>query len=220
MADVKGPSRRSLLRGGLLAGAGAVAGGFAGHAMASDSADDSEPFLGAHQAGIVTSTQRQTVLAAFDLNTSARGDLVSLLKSWTSLGAKLAAGESVTVPIYTGGTGADAYADATGDSTTDDSFEAYGLGPNRLTLTVGFGRSLFVTPDGTDRFGIAAQLPEALVDLPHFSGDELVAADTGGDPVPAGLRRRPAGSVPRGAEHRPDRTRRGHAALDPAGFLA
>ncbi|HXL95376.1 MAG TPA: Dyp-type peroxidase [Streptosporangiaceae bacterium] len=184
----KGPSRRSLLRGGLLAGAGigagAVAGGFTGHAMASEGAGDgvaAEPFPGTHQAGIVTSTQRQTVLAAFDLNTAARGDVVSLLKSWTSLGAKLAAGESVTVPIYTGGGGADAYADATGDSTTDDSFEAYGLGPNRLTLTVGFGRSLFVTPDGTDRFGVAARLPEALVDLPHFGGDELVAADTGGD---------------------------------------
>jgi deferrochelatase/peroxidase EfeB len=179
------PSRRALLRGGLLAGAGvgagAVAGGFAGHALASESPDPAEPFLGTHQAGIVTTTQRQTVLAAFDLNTSARGDLVALLKSWTSLAAKLAAGESVTVPIYTGGAGTDAYADATGDSTTDDSFEAYGLGPNRLTLTVGFGRSLFVTADGTDRFGVAARLPEALVDLPHFSGDELVAADTGGD---------------------------------------
>jgi deferrochelatase/peroxidase EfeB len=152
--------------------------------MASEGAGDgvaAEPFLGAHQAGIVTSTQRQTVLAAFDLNTSARGDLIALLKSWTGLGAKLAAGESVTVPIYPGGAGADAYADATGDSTTDDSFEAYGLGPNRLTLTVGFGRSLFATADGTDRFGIAARRPEALVDLPHFSGDELVAADTGGD---------------------------------------
>src|ERR1700722_431875 len=142
------PSRRALLRGGLLAGAGvgagAVAGGFAGHAIAGERPDPPEPFLGTHQAGIVTTTQRQTVLAAFDLSTSARGDLIALLKSWTSLAAKLAAGESVTVPIYTGGSGSDAYADATGDSTTDDSFEAYGLGTNRIPLPARSGRSLLV----------------------------------------------------------------------------
>jgi deferrochelatase/peroxidase EfeB len=184
------PSRRALLRGGLLAGAGAVggglAGGFAGHAIADaagSASGQAEPFPGAHQAGIVTDTQRQTVLASFDLTTSDRTDLVTLLKAWTSLGAELAAGESATVPIYSppGGGGTDAYADATGGSTTDDSLEAYGLGPNRLTLTIGFGRSLFVTSSGADRFGISGRLPTALVDLPHFAGDELAEADSGGD---------------------------------------
>jgi deferrochelatase/peroxidase EfeB len=89
----------------------------------------------------------------------------------------------VTVPIYDppGASGADAYADATGGSTTDDSLEAYQLGANRLTLTIGFGRSLFVATDGADRFGISAQLPPALIELPHFSGDELTAADSDGD---------------------------------------
>jgi len=183
--------RRSLLRGGLMLGTGvvggAVAGGFAGHAMAATPADSTtsstEPFLGTHQAGVVTNTQRQTVLAAFDLTSTDRGDLVTLLKAWTQLGAELANGESVTIPIYTssGAASSDAYADATGGSTTDDSFEAYGLGPNRLTVTVGFGRSLFVTADGQDRFGIAKQLPASLVALPHFSGDELTATDSDGD---------------------------------------
>jgi deferrochelatase/peroxidase EfeB len=185
----RGTSRRSLLRGGLLAGAGVVggglAGGVAGHAAAATAgtAGEQEPFTGAHQAGVVTNTQRQTVLAAFDLTTSDRGDLVSLLKAWTGLAGSLAAGQCVTVPIYTpaGGGGADAYADAAGGSTTDDSLEAYGLGPNRLTLTVGFGRSLFVTSDGQDRFGISGQLPGALIDLPHFAGDEITAADSHGD---------------------------------------
>lgn len=183
-----GPSRRSLLRGGLLAGAGAagLAGGLAGHAIAGATADTTaqvEPFTGAHQAGILTGTQRQTVLAAFDLTTSDRGDLATLLQAWTRLAGELMAGESVTVPIYTppGSGGADAYADATGGSTTDDSLEAYGLGPNRLTLTAGFGRSLFVTAAGADRFGISALLPAALIDLPHFPGDEIAAADSGGD---------------------------------------
>ncbi len=193
--EQNGPSRRSMLRGGLLAGAGlagagavagGLAGGFAGHAIAdaaADTAGQPEPFGGAHQAGILTDTQRQTVLAAFDLTTDDRGDLVTLLKDWTALAAALAAGESVTVPIYTppGGGGANAYADATGGSTTDDSLEAYGLGPNRLTLTVGFGRSLFVTGDGKDRFGLSGRLPDALVDLPHFTGDEIAVADSYGD---------------------------------------
>jgi deferrochelatase/peroxidase EfeB len=178
------PGRRSLLRTGLLTGAGAVAGGlaggFAGHAIAGASAStasQAEPFSGKHQAGIVTGTQRQTVLAAFDLTTSEPGDLRALLIEWTSLASFLVAGESVTVPIFTppGGGGADAYADATGGSTTDDSLEAYGLGPNRLTLTVGFGRSLFVTSSGTDRFGISGKLPPALISLPRFPGDELTA---------------------------------------------
>jgi deferrochelatase/peroxidase EfeB len=185
----RGASRRALLRGGLLAGAGAVGGGLAGGvagratAAAAGPADQQEPFRGAHQAGVLTNTQRQTVLAAFDLTTSDRGDLVTMLQAWTGLAGALAAGQSVTVPIYTppGGGGGNAYADATGGSTTDDSLEAYGLGPNRLTVTVGFGRSLFRTSDGQDRFGISGQLPEALIDLPHFAGDEIAVADSHGD---------------------------------------
>jgi deferrochelatase/peroxidase EfeB len=181
------PSRRSLLRGGLLAGAGlgvgAVAGGFAGRAVAGPATTAvAEPFQGVHQAGIVTNSQRQTVLAAFDLTGNERGDLTALLQAWTRLGGELVTGASVTIPIYSPGPGGgDAYADATGGSTTDDSFEAYGLGPNRLTLTVGFGRSLFVTAGGADRFGLSGQLPAALIDLPHFAGDELAAADGSGD---------------------------------------
>jgi len=189
----RGPrlGRRSLLRGGLLLGGGVVGGGvvggFTGHAMAasaddSDTQSETEPFLGTHQAGVVTNTQRQTVLAAFDLTSDDRSDLISLLKAWTQLGAQLANGESVTIPILSSAGGSsDAYADATGGSTTDDTFEAYGLGPNRLTITVGFGRSLFLTTAGQDRFGLAKQLPAALITLPHFSGDELTATDSDGD---------------------------------------
>ena len=182
-------NRRSVLRGGLLVGAGVVGGGVIGGfaepaiaSAASGSATNTEPFYGAHQSGILTDTQRQTVLAAFDLTSDNRADLVALLKAWTRLGAELAQGQSVTVPIYspTSGSGT-AYADATGGSTTDDSLEAYGLDASRLTLTVGFGRSLFVTGQGAPRFGLGGQLPDALLELPHFSGDELVAGDSGGD---------------------------------------
>jgi deferrochelatase/peroxidase EfeB len=186
------PSRRSLLRGSLFAGAGvagaglvAAGGGFAGYAIgdSSDTQSATEPFYGAHQSGILTDTQRQVVLAAFDLTTSDKNDLVTLLRDWSNLAPSLTAGQSVTVPIYNppGSQGTDSYADTTGGSTTDDSFEAYLLGANRLTLTIGFGRSLFLTSDNQDRFGISSQLPDALISLPHFSGDELTAADSDGD---------------------------------------
>jgi deferrochelatase/peroxidase EfeB len=185
----EGINRRSVLRSGLLVGAGAVGGGliggFSGHAIGNtpDASGVVEPFRGVHQAGIVTDTQQHTVLAAFDLTSNNRNDLIALLKAWTRLGNELVTGESVTVPIYTSqdSSNANAYADATAASTTDDSLEAYGLGPARLTLTVGFGRSLFVDKDGKDRFGIGNQLPDALVELPHFSGDEIEGADSNGD---------------------------------------
>ena len=62
----------------------------------------------------------------------------------------------------------------------DDTGEALGLQPSRLTLTIGFGPSLF-EKDGKDRFGLKDRRPEALVDLPQFPGDNLDKARSGGD---------------------------------------
>jgi deferrochelatase/peroxidase EfeB len=185
----RGISRRSVLRGGAIAGAGAVGGGviggFAGHALAApgSAASTQEPFYGAHQSGIITDTQQHTVLAAFDLTGNGKSDLVTLMRAWTELGAELVTGSSNTVPIFASADASDsnAYADATGTSTTDDSLEAYQLGAQRLTITAGFGRSVFVDARGNDRMGLAARLPAALIDLPRFPGEELVAADSGGD---------------------------------------
>lgn len=182
----QGVSRRSLLRRGLLVGAGAVGGGlvggFSGHAIAAgaSAASEAEPFWGVHQTGILTNTQSQTVLAAFDVGSRARSDLVALLKAWSDLASKLVLGRSVPIPIYRGSGSANAGAGAAAASHYD-SLEAYGLGPQRLTVTIGFGRSLFVDDHGTDRFGLAGQLPAALIDLPVFPGDELDPAQSGGD---------------------------------------
>ena len=57
----------------------------------------------------------------------------------------------------------------------DDTGEALGLKPSRLTLTIGFGPSLF------EKFDLAGRRPEALVDLPQFAGDNLDRARSGGD---------------------------------------
>ena len=61
-----------------------------------------------------------------------------------------------------------------------DGGSALGLSPKRLTITFGFGAGLF-SKDGSDRYGLAAKRPAALVDLPKFNGDQLEPARTGGD---------------------------------------
>ena len=57
-----------------------------------------------------------------------------------------------------------------------DTGEALGLPPAQLTITVGFGPSLF-----DDRFGLASKRPAALADLPALPGDALDPTRSGGD---------------------------------------
>ena len=126
-----------------------------------------EPFHGPHQAGITTPAQKHLYFAAFDIITDKRAEVESLLRRWSEAAARMTAG----LPLA----GEEAV-----DQAPLDSSEAEGLGPQRLTLTIGFGAGLFVK-DGTDRFGLAARRPEALIDLPHFNGDQLLPEKTGGD---------------------------------------
>lgn len=121
------------------------------------------PFYGEHQAGIVTPAQDRLHFAAFDVTTDDRAALVALLQGWTAAGAQMTSGQPVGSP-------ATAY-----DAPPEDTGEAWDLPPAGLTITVGFGASLF------DRFGLRSQRPDALVDLPHFPGDNLQAAMSGGD---------------------------------------
>ena len=125
-------------------------------------------FHGTHQAGIVTPAQDRLLFASFDVVTDDREELVALLRAWTKAAARMTAGEPV--------------GDANGDQDAppDDTGEAVGLSPSALTLTFGFGPTVF-SLDGVDRFGIAAHRPAALVDLPVFAGDELDPARVGGD---------------------------------------
>ena len=132
------------------------------------------PFAGPHQAGIVTPAQDRMYTAAFDLTTTSRDELIELLRRWTTMSARLMAG------LYAGPNGP---ASGAYDAPPDDTGEAMDLPAAGLTLTIGFGRSLFTGPKGSpaDRFGIADRLPTGLVDLPHFSGDRLDGARSDGD---------------------------------------
>ena len=168
-----GVSRRRLLG---YAGAGAAA-GFAGGLVAAPSTDeqaatgdDRYSFFGERQAGIVTPAQDRLHFAAFDVTTTSRAELVLLLRAWTSAAAAMTRGAQV-------GSGPPLPYDAP----PGDTGEAIGLPPARLTLTFGFGPSLFRDAGGRDRFGLAAKQPKVLRELPHFPADALDPSRSGGD---------------------------------------
>ncbi|MCX4759254.1 iron uptake transporter deferrochelatase/peroxidase subunit [Kitasatospora purpeofusca] len=134
------------------------------------------PFFGDHQSGIATPVQDRLHFAAFDVSSTAtRDSLVRMLKEWTKAAAAMTGGREV-------GSGA---ASGLPEAPPDDTGEALGLPASRLTLTIGFGPSLFEksAPDGqtVDRFGLKARRPEALIDLPRFKGDNLDPQRSGGD---------------------------------------
>lgn len=176
-ADAPGLSRRGLFG---LAGVGALGAGVvgAGVGVAVDrfalpheatTSSTTYPFYAAHQSGIVTPTQDRLHFATFDMNGgTTRADLISLLKDWTYAAGRMQAGEPAGP------------ANSSLDSPQDDTGEALDLPPSGLTITFGFGTTLF-TSAGTDRFGIGAKRPAELIDLPHFAGDALQDTFSGGD---------------------------------------
>jgi deferrochelatase/peroxidase EfeB len=177
-----GISRRGLLglagAGALGAGAG-LAGGIAVDRFALPAASASAqenaavyPFFAANQSGITTPAQDRLHFASFDVGDITRDELVGLLQDWSAASALMTAGDPVGV-----------YGAISGpyDAPPDDTGEALGLPASGLTITIGFGASLFTSADGVDRFGIAAKRPPALADLPHFPADQLQEGLTGGD---------------------------------------
>lgn len=164
-------TRRALLAsagaGGIAAAAG---GGFAlGRQDHSEdgpgTAEQTVPFHGRHQAGIATPAQDRLHFAAFDVEDGLRADdLRELMRAWSRAAERLTAGQPV--------------GDANHEALTppQDTGEALGLTPARLTVTFGMGPSLF---DG--RFGLAAHRPAPLRDLPALPGDELDPERSGGD---------------------------------------
>jgi deferrochelatase/peroxidase EfeB len=142
-------SRRALLGMAGVAGGGVLLG--AGYVARRDdggtSAGSVEPFYGEHQAGVATAQQKYLHFASFDLKAMSRDEVRSLMQRWTQVASELAAGGSHGI---------------------DD--------PRRLTITFGFGTTLF-----DDRYGLAAQRPAALADIPPFKFDKLDPAVSGGD---------------------------------------
>ena len=126
------------------------------------------PFYNSHQAGIATPAQEHMHFATFDVTSSAVSDLSDLLRAWTTAAVSLTKGDryqpdpqSLSQP-------------------PSDTGEAIGLRPSQLTLTFGFGPSLFGV-DASDRFDLARHRPPMLRAPPPFRGESLQSARSGGD---------------------------------------
>ena len=169
--------RRTFLRGVLGAGAAGAAGVAAGYAAASSTPPAlaaavpggpeaqlaAVPFHGRHQAGILPSPQRHSVVAAFDVTAASRAELTDLLRTVTERARFLTSGGT---PPPTGITGPPADSGVLGPLVV----------PDGLTVTVGAGASLF-----DDRFGLADRKPARLTAMKVFPNDDLDPAQCQGD---------------------------------------
>ncbi|GAA0532817.1 iron uptake transporter deferrochelatase/peroxidase subunit [Paractinoplanes ferrugineus] len=179
MSEKSLPRRRVIALAGAgvagIAGAAGVGGALLRSSSTSEPAavtSDAVTFFGRTQAGIVTPAQDRLHFVAFDVLTSDRARLVQLLKDWSAAAARMTAGKDA------GEIGATA---GILEAPPDDTGEAIGLPASGLTITVGFGPTLFRDATGKDRFGLAARKPAALADLPRFPGDTIDPAISGGD---------------------------------------
>lgn len=127
---------------------------------------NSYPFYGTgHQGGVVTTPQRYCVYGTFDMTSTSRTDLQTLLARWSAAISLLQAGKPVGQVAPEGVNGL-----------PGDTGEATGLDPASLTVTVGLGPSLF---DG--RFGLASRRPKHLHPLPTLPSDAIRPELDGGD---------------------------------------
>jgi len=127
------------------------------------------PFRGARQAGITTAAQDRLHLVALDVVTDDAHALKELLARWTVAAERMTLGaEAAPGGVVGGGPW----------NVPQDTGEALDLAPGHLTVTIGYGPSLF---DG--RFGLADRRPEGLKELPAFLGDDLDPNRSGGDIV-------------------------------------
>lgn len=175
-----GPPRPGLSRRGMLGllgagtavGAGAGVVGTLGVTRQGADAPLVYPFYGERQPGITTPVQDHMHFAAFDMMARAkRKDLIALLQDWSYAAARMMAGLDASVKGALGGPP---------EAPPEDTGEALDLPASGLSITFGFGPTLFDL-DGADRFGLAAKKPAGLVRLPPFVGEDLQPLLSDGD---------------------------------------
>ena len=131
--------------------------------MAEDELLVREPFDGPHQAGILTPAPAQATFAALDSLAPSREVLVEALRALSERARELTVGGAIPLLEV--------------DAPPADSGILGPVNmPDALTVTIGFGASLF-----DDRYGLAAARPRELVQMPTFPVDELDPAQSHGD---------------------------------------
>ncbi len=170
-------SRRDMLKLSALTGVGVVAAtsgvstslDLMKHAINDEKTSQTVAFFGAHQAGIITEQQEYGYLVAFDLTVTTAKEVKNLLKDWTMLAQTVTQGETMKNPNN----------DLLPPNDTGDSL---GLGAQNLTITIGYGLSLF-EKDGVDRFGLRHKTPQYLKEMPKMAHDSLQSEMSDGDLV-------------------------------------
>jgi deferrochelatase/peroxidase EfeB len=173
--------RRSFLKRAGGVGLGGLAAGYGLGAATTDSASASETparmaqrvnqaelstrrgFEGVHQAGILTPAAAFSVFVALDSIADGQAELTTALQALSSRARELTRGGQTVVseldaPPFDSGTLGTVVA------------------PDGLTVTIGFGASLFDA-----RYGLASRRPAHLTEMRAFPHDELDPARTGGD---------------------------------------
>ncbi|QTH44618.1 deferrochelatase/peroxidase EfeB [Cohnella sp. LGH] len=181
MEREKGMSRRDFLKISASLGAG-LAIGASGMAAIGKAVQPAEPAIadnggltteeripmyGEHQAGIVTPQQTYMYLVSFRITAADRAAVIRLFRDWTKFadlgtaGSSMKSGSNPQLP-------------------PSDTGETLDLPAAKLTVTFGFGSSMFLQ-DGKDRFGLASKLPLYLQDIPRMPRDNLDPLMSGGD---------------------------------------
>ena len=162
--------RRELLVGGAALGAGAAIRQLPGVSRADAAApvegdlSESIPFEGVHQAGVLTPRPRHAIFASFDSIAASRLELAEGLRALSESARELTAGY-------------DALLGSPGEGPTPDSgVVGPRVMPDGLTVTIGFGASLF-----DRRYGLGPRKPRGLKPMTTFPDDSLVAAECHGD---------------------------------------
>src|SRR6202012_892662 len=155
-------SRRRLLTSAGLGAAG-IGLGAGGYLVGHNDADAAElegtgrvAFDGEHQAGIPPRAPTRLHFASFDLETESRDQLREMPEKWTVAAREMTEGKMIGT--YEG--------NHTELAPPEDTGEAFELPASNLTITFGFGPSVFDRPG----LGLQAQKPAALKRLPPLPG--------------------------------------------------
>jgi deferrochelatase/peroxidase EfeB len=146
---------------------GGVTGGQALVPSAEGDPPDYIPFRsGIHQSGITTPAQQNAVFASFDVTAKATPQsLRKMLSNWTTACDDMVHGSLITV--HTPGTDSDS---------PNDTAEVIDQNPGNLTITIGYGSTLF-----TAAHGLASRKPARLIDIPAFTGEMIDSRISYGD---------------------------------------